>query len=65
MKAVELDFRFHRIDVQRRLYRYSFANTLLISLQRPEATQVAGFHAWRKLGRHVLAGERPARQAAR
>ena len=46
------------LDVQRRFYRYSFANTLLISLQRPDATHVAGFHAWRKLGRHVLAGER-------
>jgi len=49
---------FHIIDVQRRFYRYSFSNTLLISLQRPDATRVAGFHAWRGMGRAVRKGER-------
>lgn len=31
---------------------------MLIALQRPDATQVAGFHAWKKLGRSVKKGER-------
>ena len=30
-----------------------------ILAQRPDATQVAGFHAWRRMGRYVKAGERP------
>jgi hypothetical protein len=46
------------LDVQSRFHRYSFGNTLLIALQRPDATQVAGFHAWLRLGRHVRKGER-------
>jgi antirestriction protein ArdC len=40
-----------------RFHRYSFRNTLLIALQFPEATRVAGFHAWIDLGRGVRKGE--------
>ncbi|MDA1166432.1 MAG: ArdC family protein [Planctomycetota bacterium] len=39
-------------------HRYSLGNVLLISWQRPEATQVAGFRTWQKMGRHVRKGER-------
>ena len=46
------------LDVQSRFHRYSFGNTLLIALQRPEATQVAGFHARLRLSRHVRKGEK-------
>ena len=46
------------LDVQRRFNRYSFSNALLISLQRPDATRVAGFHARRGIGRAVRKGER-------
>jgi antirestriction protein ArdC len=46
------------LDVQRRFHRYSFGNTLLIALQRPDATQVAGFRAWLGMGRHVRKGEK-------
>jgi antirestriction protein ArdC len=46
------------LDVQSRFHRYSWGNTLLIALQRPEATQVAGFHSWLRLGRHVRKGEK-------
>lgn len=46
------------LTVQSRFHRYSFNNTLLIHLQRPEATRVAGFHAWRRLGRNVRKGEK-------
>src|SRR5438093_3150171 len=39
-------------------HRYSFHNVCLIARQRPDATRVAGFHAWRKLGRFVRKGEK-------
>jgi antirestriction protein ArdC len=45
------------LDVQRRFHRYSWGNTLLIAAQCPDATRVAGFHAWLRLGRHVRKGE--------
>jgi antirestriction protein ArdC len=38
--------------------KHSWANTLLILLQRPDATQVAGLRAWSKLQRQVRRGER-------
>jgi antirestriction protein ArdC len=46
------------LDVQRRFHRYSFGNCLLIAMQRADATQVAGFHRWLELGRHVRKGEK-------
>ena len=46
------------LDVQRRFHKYSFGNTLLICLQRPDASQVAGYRAWPNLGRHVRSGEK-------
>ena len=36
--------------------RYSASNILLIMTQRPAATQVAGYQAWRKLNRQVTRG---------
>jgi hypothetical protein len=48
----------HYLDVQGRFHRYSFKNALLITLQRQDATQVAGFNAWRKLDRTVRKGEK-------
>lgn len=41
-----------------RFRRYSWNNVLLISAQRPGATQVAGLHAWNDLGRTVKKGEK-------
>jgi len=46
------------LDVQQRFHRYSFNNTLLIALQRPDATQVAGFRKWLEMGRCVRKGEK-------
>ena len=40
-----------------RFHRYSVGNAILIGLQKPEATHVAGFRAWEQLGRHVKKGE--------
>jgi hypothetical protein len=41
-----------------RFWRYSRSNVMLIASQRPNATHVAGFHAWHKLGRFVKKGEK-------
>ena len=46
------------LDVQAKFHRYSWHNTMLIAMQRPEASQVAGYRAWQKLGRQVCKGER-------
>ncbi len=40
-----------------RFRRYSWHNIRLIASQKPNATHVAGFHAWHKLGRFVKKGE--------
>ena len=39
-------------------HRYSLNNLLLILAQNPEATHVAGYRTWQKLGRQVRKGER-------
>ncbi|MCX6513063.1 MAG: ArdC family protein, partial [Actinobacteria bacterium] len=46
------------LAVAARFHHYSPANILMILRQRPEATQVAGYRTWAKLGRHVRRGER-------
>lgn len=45
------------LDTMSRFHRYSFGNCLLIALQNPCATLVAGFHKWKELGRSVKKGE--------
>ena len=39
-------------------HRYSLHNMMLIPLQKPTASRVAGFHTWQKLGRFVKKGEK-------
>ena len=42
-----------------RFHRYSVNNTMLIYMQRPDATHVAGFNKWRdQFGRSVKKGEK-------
>ncbi len=41
-----------------KFHRYSFQNHLMIFLQRPDATVVAGFNRWKSLGRFVKKGEK-------
>lgn len=41
-----------------RFYHYSFRNQILIWTQKPNATYVAGFNAWKKIGRFVKKGEK-------
>jgi uncharacterized membrane protein len=45
------------LDVQSRFYRYSPNNVMLILLQNPYATRVAGYNAWKALDHQVLAKE--------
>jgi antirestriction protein ArdC len=40
-----------------RFHTYSFGNILEIARQKPDATRVAGFYAWKQLGRRVKKGE--------
>jgi len=40
-----------------RFHQYSLRNVMLIALQKPDATHVAGFHSWKKHGRFVKKGE--------
>jgi antirestriction protein ArdC len=42
----------------RKFHRYSFSNQLLIAIQCPDATHVAGYRAWQGLGRQVRKGEK-------
>ncbi len=41
-----------------RFHPYSAGNQLLIHLQRPTATHIAGYQTWKKLGRQVKKGEK-------
>lgn len=43
---------------QAKFHHYSFGNCLLIAIQKPEATCVAGFSRWKQLGRFVKKGEK-------
>jgi hypothetical protein len=43
---------------QARFYSYSPSNALLIQVQRPDATEVPGYHPWLELGRHARKGEK-------
>ncbi|MGN0345866.1 MAG: DUF3849 domain-containing protein [Lachnospiraceae bacterium] len=47
------------LSTMSKFHNYSFNNTLLIAMQKPEATLVAGFKAWQKnFNRHVNKGEK-------
>ncbi len=46
------------LAVMSRFHKYSWGNCLLIYSQKPEATHVAGFHAWLTLRRYVRKGEK-------
>lgn len=47
-----------RVRSRNGLSRYSLRNQLLIALQAPHASFVAGFRAWHELGRTVAKGQR-------
>jgi len=46
------------LDIQSQFHDYSHRNTLLITLQCPQATKIAGYNTWRnEFDRHVQEGE--------
>ena len=47
------------LNTMSKFHNYSFNNTMLIAMQKPDATLVAGFKAWQKnFDRHVKKGEK-------
>lgn len=57
--AIQSDKDFKRyLRAQAAFHRYSPNNTLLIAMQRPDATMVAGYTTWQKLKRQVRKGEK-------
>ena len=45
------------LAAQAKFHQYSLGNVLLVLAQKPDATRLAGFHTWLRLGRHVRKGE--------
>ena len=46
------------LKVMSKFHRYSFGNVMLIMMQRPDASLVAGFDKWKRLGRSVKKNEK-------
>lgn len=46
------------LNFKSHFHNYSFNNLLLITIQCPHVTHVAGFQAWKKMGRQVRRGEK-------
>ena len=45
------------LSVMSKFHRYSVNNTMLIYMQKPDATLVAGYNKWQQFERHVKRGE--------
>lgn len=57
-KLFESDKYMQYLRTMSRFHSYSLNNTILISMQKPDATLVAGFNKWRdQFSRHVKKGE--------
>ena len=47
------------LSTMSKFHNYSFNNTLLIAMQKPDASLIAGFNAWKNnFGRNVMRGEK-------
>jgi hypothetical protein len=59
VQAIQDSEEFRRLLItMSRFHDYSLGNQILIMLQRPDATRVAGYRTWQDLGRHVKKGEK-------
>jgi hypothetical protein len=58
LEAGHSDALTHYLTAMSRFHNYSFGNVLEIARQMPTATRVAGFWAWKNLGRSVTAGQK-------
>lgn len=54
----ESDNYINYLKCMSRFTDYSFNNTILISMQRPDASLVAGFRKWNEFNRYVRKGEK-------
>lgn len=47
------------LETMSKFHNYSLNNIILIAMQKPDATMIAGYNAWKKLhGRQVMKGEK-------
>jgi antirestriction protein ArdC len=46
------------LKVSAKFHSYSWRNRIMIAMQRPDASHVAGFNKWKELGRWVRKGEK-------
>jgi len=46
------------LSTMAKFHDYSIGNLILIMIQKPEATRVAGFNTWKDMGRWVKSGEK-------
>ena len=46
------------LGMMSRFHNYSFGNCILIAMQKPDATLVAGFGKWKEMNRFVKKGEK-------
>jgi hypothetical protein len=58
LKAGRSERLIQYLNAMSRFHSYSWTNSLLIAMQNPEATLVAGFQRWLKQGRYVRKGEK-------
>lgn len=59
VEALKTDEGWQRyLDAMSKFHRYSWNNQILIALQRPDATLVAGFNRWKDVDRSVKKGEK-------
>ena len=59
IKAVFTSERYTEyLKLMGKFHSYSFNNTILIQMQKPDATYLAGYKTWETLERHVKKGER-------
>jgi hypothetical protein len=58
LEAGHSDALTNYLNAMSRFHNYSFGNVLEIARQMPTATRVAGFWAWKNLGRSVKAGQK-------
>ncbi len=62
IKNINSNTEWHKfLTFQSKFYNYSFQNAMLIYHQRPSATFIAGYNAWKRLQRYVKKGEKAIR----
>ena len=59
VEGIQESYQFRQfLTTMSKFHDYSIGNLILIGLQNPDATKVAGFNTWKDLGRWVKGGEK-------